>query len=99
MFEAVSFPFNEAATRTLKAVLHDVAKWDGKRKAWVMPAGTWSALMERDDLGAAIVAASGCLWSEVLSILEVMRGANVEPCDHMPEYRFVGGNRRFTQVR
>lgn len=94
MYEAISFQFNEAATAVVKAELKDIAKWDGLRKAWVMPAGTWANFLELPELGASVHQHAYVPWSEVLPVIEILNAAKVEPADKMPVYKFVGGRVR-----
>lgn len=98
-YEAITFDFNESAIATVKEVLKDIAKFDKSANAWVMPAGTWSLFVDRPDLGELIHYAADLPWSEVMPVIELLQSAKIEPRDHMPEYRFVGGSRRFAQVR
>lgn len=96
-FEAIRFPFNEAAVATIKEILKGIAKWDGKRKAWVMPAGTWANMLELSDLGEHIHRFGILPWSEVRPVLDLLASAEVTPVEHMPQFMFSGGYVR--QVR
>jgi hypothetical protein len=90
-YETIKVAYCEALRGLLKA--QGIAKWDGKHKWYVAPAGFWAAMLNQSDLGADLYR-HGAEWSEVLGIIEIMHGAQVGTSDAMPVYKFSGGRVR-----